>query len=160
MSSSAETSRVPESLTKRKAWKKLAAHHKKIRAVYLRSLFAEDEQRGERLTVEAAGIFLDYSKNLITDETVKLLTGLAEESGVRTRIEAMFRGDKINVTEQRAVLHAALRAPQGASIIVDGENVVPQVHAVLDRMTDFSDRIRNEEWKGFTGKPIRGIVNI
>jgi glucose-6-phosphate isomerase len=160
MLSSAETSRVPEPLTKRKAWKKLAAHHKKIRAVGLRSLFAEDEQRGERLTVEAAGIFLDYSKNLITDETVKLLTRVAEESGVRTRIEAMFRGDKINVTEKRAVLHAALRAPQGASIIVDGENVVPQVHAVLDRMTDFSDRIRNKEWKGFTGKPIRGIVNI
>src|ERR1700721_3022391 len=139
-------------LTKRKAWKALTAHYKKISKIHLRKLFADDPQRGERLTVEAAGIFLDYSKNRITDETVKLLIGLAEESGLRSRIDAMFRGDKINVTEKRAVLHVALRAPQGASIMVDGENVVPQVHAVLGKMTDFSNRVRQGEWKGHTGK--------
>jgi len=160
MTPQAMTSPAPEPLTKRKAWKKLATHYKKISAVHLRNLFADDAQRGERLTIEAAGIFLDYSKNLITDETIKLLTRLAEEAGVRSRIEAMFRGDKINVTEKRAVLHVALRAPQGTSIVVDGENVVPQVHAVLDKMADFSNRVRSREWKGYTGKNIRNIINI
>jgi glucose-6-phosphate isomerase len=154
------TIQASEPLTKRKSWKKLLTHSKKMRAVHLRNLFADDAQRGERMTVEAAGIFLDYSKNLITDQTVKLLIKLAEESGVRARMEAMFRGDKINVTEKRAVLHVALRAPRGASIVVDGENVVPEVHAVLDRMTDFSNRVRNGEWKGHTGKKIRSIVNV
>jgi glucose-6-phosphate isomerase len=160
MTPRAETIPAPELPTKRKSWKKLLTHYKKIRAVQLRSLFADDGQRGERLTAEAAGIFLDYSKNLITDETVKLLLALAEESGVRARMEAMFRGDKINVTEKRAVLHVALRAPEGASIIVDGEDVVPQVHAVLEKMTVFSDRVRRGEWKGHTGKSVRRIVNI
>jgi len=147
-------------LTKRKAWKALEAHYKKVRQLHLRELFADDPERGERLTVEAVGIYLDYSKNRITDETLQLLIQLAEESSLRERIDAMFRGDKINVTENRAVLHVALRAPKGTSILVDGENVVPQVHAVLDRMTDFSNRIRSGEWKGYTGKPIRNIINI
>jgi glucose-6-phosphate isomerase len=147
-------------LTTRKAWKKLLTHYKKIRMVHMRTLFAEDARRGERLTTEAAGIFLDYSKNLITDETIKLLIRLADESGVRSRIEAMFKGEKINVTEKRAVLHVALRAPKGTSILVDGEDVVPQVHAVLDKMTDFSNRVRTKAWKGYTGKNIRNIVNI
>jgi glucose-6-phosphate isomerase len=156
----AETSPALEPLTKRKAWKKLQTHYKKIREVHLRNLFAADPQRGERMTVEAVSIFLDYSKNRITDETVKLLIDLAEESGLRSRIDAMFRGEKINVTEERAVLHVALRAPQGASIVVDGENVVPQVHAVLGKMTDFCNRVRRGEWKGHTGKRIRSVVNI
>src|SRR5215471_18180302 len=121
----------PQALTACPAWKALEAHHRKVQALHLRNLFADDPQRGERLTAEAVGIFLDYSKNRITDETLKLLIQLAEESGLRERMEAMFRGDKMNVTEKRAVLHVALRAPQEASIIVDGENVVPQVHAVL-----------------------------
>ena len=128
--------------------------------MHLRDLFADDPKRGERMTAEAAGIFLDYSKNRITDETVKLLVQLAEESGLRPRIDAMFRGDKINVTEKRAVLHVALRAPRGTSIVVDGENVVPQVHAVLDKMADFSNRVRSGEWKGHTGKRIRNVINI
>jgi len=128
--------------------------------MHLRTLFADDPQRGTRMTAEAAGLFLDYSKNRITDETMRLLVQLAEESGLREQIEAMFRGEKINVTEDRAVLHVALRAPREASIIVDGENVVPKVHAVLDRMTDFSHRVRHGEWKGHTGKPIRNVVNI
>jgi glucose-6-phosphate isomerase len=128
--------------------------------VHLRDLFAEDPDRGERMTAEAANIFLDYSKNRITDETLKLLVQLAEESGLRSRIDAMFRGDKINVTENRAVLHVALRAPQGSSIIVDGENVVPQVHAVLDKMADFCNRVRSGEWKGHTGKAIRNVINV
>jgi glucose-6-phosphate isomerase len=152
-----ETSPVVEPLTNRKAWKDLQTHYKKIGGVHLRNLFADDPQRGERLT---AGIFLDYSKNRITDETLKLLIELAEESGLRSRIDAMFRGDKINVTEKRAVLHVALRAPQGASITVDGENVVPQVHAVLGKMTEFSNRVRSGEWKGHTGKRIRNVINI
>ena len=156
----AETSQVAESLTNRQAWKKLQTHYKELREVHLRKLFADDPQRGERLTVEAAGIFLDYSKNRITEETVKLLIELAGESGLRSRIDAMFRGDKINVTEKRAVLHVALRAPQGASIVVDGENVVPQVHAVLDKMAAFSNRVRQGEWKGHTGKRIRSVINI
>jgi len=155
-----ETIQAPDSLTNQKAWKKLQSHYKKVREVHLRNLFAADPGRGERMTAEAAGIFLDYSKNRITEETIQLLVKLAEESGLRPRIEAMFRGDKINVTEKRAVLHVALRAPQGASIVVDGENVVPQVHAVLDRMADFSNRVRSGEWRGFSGKPIRNVVNV
>ena len=149
-----------EPLTKRKAWQALQAHYDKSKESHVRQLFAEDPKRGERLTAEAAGLFLDYSKNRITDETVKLLIQLAEESGLRGRIEAMFRGDKINITENRAVLHVALRAPKGTSIIVDGENVVPGVHAVLDKMSDFSNRVRSGEWKGHTGKRIRNVVNI
>jgi len=160
MTPGANTDPVFEPLTKRKAWKKLQTHYRKLRDVHLRDLFSNDPGRGERMTVEAEGIFLDYSKNRITDETVRLLVKLAEEADVRSRIDAMFRGDKINVTEKRAVLHVALRAPQGTSIIVDGENVVPQVHAVLDRMAAFSDRVRSGEWKGFTGKPIRNVINV
>jgi glucose-6-phosphate isomerase len=160
MTPHAETTPVLESPAKQKAWKKLQAHYKKIREVHLRGLFADDPKRGERLTAEAADIYLDYSKNRITDETVKLLLKLAEESGLRARIDAMFRGDKINVTEGRAVLHVALRAPRDASIVVDGENVVPQVHAVLDKMAEFSNRVRSGEWKGHTGKRIRNVINI
>ena len=146
--------------TKRKAWKALQTHYKKVRELHLRTLFAEDPGRGERMTVGAVGLFLDYSKNRVTDETLKRLIRLAVESGLQSRIDAMFRGEKINVTEKRAVLHVALRAPQGSSIVVDGENVVPQVHAVLDKMTDFSHRVRSGEWKGHTGKPIRNVINI
>jgi glucose-6-phosphate isomerase len=146
--------------TKRQAWKALEAHSKEIQKTNLRNLFADDPKRGERLTVEAVGIYLDYSKQLITDETLKLLLQLADESGLRARIDAMFRGDKINVTEKRAVLHVALRAPRGTSIFVDGEDVVPEVHAVLDKMTDFSNRVRSGAWKGHTGKRIRNVINI
>jgi len=142
------------------AWKALGVHYEKVRGLHLRDLFARDPRRGERLTAEAVGLFLDYSKNRITDETVSLLLQLAEECGLRDRIDAMFRGEKINVTENRAVLHVALRAPRGSSIIVDGENVVPQVHAVLDKMADFSDRVRSGAWKGHTGKRIRNVINI
>jgi glucose-6-phosphate isomerase len=149
-----------QSVTGRPGWKALESHHQKIRELHLRQLFADDPKRGERLTTEALGLYLDYSKNRVTDETLKLLFQLAEESGLRGRIEAMFRGDKINITENRAVLHVALRAPKDASIIVDGENVVPQVHAVLDKMTDFCHRVRTGQWKGHTGKPIRNVVNI
>jgi glucose-6-phosphate isomerase len=148
------------SLTRRPAWKALAAHHERIRDVHLRELFAEDPNRGERLTAEAAGIFLDYSKNRITDETLKLLLQLAGECDLRRQIDAMFRGDRINLTENRTVLHVALRAPRAASIVVDGQNVVSQVHAVLDKMADFSDRVRSGAWKGHTGKRIRNVVNI
>ncbi len=147
-------------LTERPAWKALGAHHQHVRGLHLRRLFADDPGRGERMTAQAAGIFLDYSKNRITDETLKLLLQLAEESGLHARIDAMFRGEKINITEDRAVLHAALRAPRGESIIVDGENVVPQVHAVLDKMADFSDRVRSGAWKGHTGQRIRNVINI
>src|SRR5271155_5623676 len=147
-------------LTKLKAWKALAAHYKKVQKVPLKKLFADDPQRGQRLTVDAVGIFLDYSKNRVTDQTLKLLLQLAEESHLRGRIDAMFRGDKINVTENRAVLHIALRAPRGVSIVVDGENVVPQVHGVLDKMASFSNRLRNGEWKGHTGKRIRNVINV
>ncbi len=147
-------------LSNRPAWKALEAHHRELRDIQLRTLFAEDGTRGERLTVEAAGLYLDYSKNRITDETVKLLIRLAEESGLKDRIGSMFRGEKINITENRAVLHVALRAPREASIVVDGENIVPEVHAVLDKMATFSDRVRSGEWKGYTGKPIRNILNI
>ncbi len=149
-----------EPLSKRKAWKSLQAHSKKMRGVHLRKLFADDPKRGQRLTAEAAGLFLDYSKNRITDETLKLLIALAEESGLRQRIHAMFRGEKINITEKRAVLHVALRAPRGTSIVVDGEDVVPQVHAVLDKMAAFCERVRSGAWKGHTGKRIRNVVNI
>ena len=149
-----------EPLTQRPAWQALELHHEKIRGLHLRTLFAEDAGRGERMTAEAAGLYLDYSKNRITDETLKLLLQLAESSGLRARIDAMFRGDKINITENRAVLHVALRAPKGASIVVDGENVVPQVHAVLGKMADFSNRVRSGAWKGHTGKRIRNVVNI
>ena len=145
---------------KRQAWKDLGAHYKKVGETHLRQLFADDPQRGERLTVEAVGLFFDYSKNRITDETVKLLIRLAEESQLRERIDAMFRGDKINLTEKRAVLHTALRAPRDATIVVDGENVVPKVHAVLDRMANFANRLRSGEWKGHTGKRIRNVVNV
>jgi len=154
------TSRRPQPLTKRKVWKALKAHYEKVRGFHLRDLFDEDATRGERMTLEDAGIFLDYSKNRITDDTIKLLVQLAGESGLRQRIDAMFRGEKINVTENRAVLHVALRAPRGASIVVDGENVVPQVHAVLDRLADFSNRVRSGEWKGHSGKRIRNVINI
>jgi len=154
------TPQVIEPLTKRKAWRALQAHYETIRGLHMRKLFADDPKRGVRLTAEAAGLFLDYSKNRITDETVKLLLDLAEESGLRSRIGAMFRGEKINTTEKRAVLHVALRAPKDTSIIVDGENVVPQVHAVLDKMAAFSNRIRSGEWKGHTGKRIRNVINI
>jgi glucose-6-phosphate isomerase len=151
---------IVEQLTKRKAWKALQTHYEQIRGLHLRKFFAEDSKRGERMTAEAVGIFLDYSKNRITDETIKLLIQLAEESGLRPRIDAMFRGDKINFTEKRSVLHVALRAPKGTSILVDGEDVVPQVHAVLDKMTEFSERVRTGEWKGSTGKRIRNVINI
>ena len=147
-------------LTARKAWRSLQAHYESFCTSHLRALFAGDPGRGERLTAEGAGLFLDYSKNRITDETLKLLLELAEQSGLRHRIDAMFRGDKINVTENRPVLHVALRAPKGTSILVDGKDVVPEVHFVLDRMADFSNRIRSSDWKGHTGKPIRNVINI
>jgi len=142
------------------AWRALAAHHAEIDKLHLRDIFAKDPNRGDRLCLEAAGIYLDYSKNRITDQTLKLLLGLAEGAGLRGHIDAMFRGDKINVSEGRAVLHVALRAPRGASIVVDGQNVVPGVHEVLDRMADFCERVRSGAWKGHTGKPIRNVVNI
>ncbi|TMJ89790.1 MAG: glucose-6-phosphate isomerase [Alphaproteobacteria bacterium] len=142
------------------AWQALEKHYEGIRNHPLRDLFARDPGRGERMTGEAAGIFLDYSKNRVDEETLALLLALAEQSGLRERIDAMFRGDKINVTEKRAVLHVALRAPRGASIIVDGKNVVPEVHAVLDKMADFANRVRSGEWKGHTGKRIRNVINI
>jgi glucose-6-phosphate isomerase len=142
------------------AWRDLAAHYRTIRAFHLRELFAKDPNRGERLTLEAAGIFLDYSKNRITDETLELLIRLAEEASLQAYIEAMFSGQKINFTEKRAVLHTALRAPRDSSITVDGENVVPNVHAVLDRMADFATRVRSGDWKGHTGNRIRNVVNV
>jgi glucose-6-phosphate isomerase len=142
------------------AWKALEAHYSSVRELHLRQLFAEDPKRGERLALEDVGLYLDYSKNRVTDETLKLLWQLAEECGLRSRIEAMFGGEKINITENRAVLHVALRAPSGTSIVVDGENVVPQVHAVLDKMSAFADRVRGGDWKGHTGKRIRNVINI
>jgi glucose-6-phosphate isomerase len=147
-------------LTQRAAWKALEAHHDKISNVPLRTLFSDDPQRAARFTIEAAGLFLDYSKNRITEETRKLLLQLAEESGLKERRDAMFRGEKINITEKRAVLHVALRAPKGESIVVDGEDVVPGVHEVLDKMSAFSDRVRSGAWKGHTGKRIRNVINI
>ena len=145
---------------KRSAWRALASHYRKIREVHLRKFFADDPLRGQRMTAEGVGIYLDYSKNRVTDQTIKLLIQLAAESGLQARIDAMFRGEKINITENRAALHVALRAPRRASVFVDGENVVPRVHAVLDRMTQFCNRVRSGEWKGHTGKRIRNIVNI
>jgi glucose-6-phosphate isomerase len=147
-------------LTRRDAWRALQQHAKLMRSTHLRELFAQDPGRGERMTAEGAGLFLDYSKNRVTNETLGLLLQLAEESGLRERTEAMFRGDKINVTEKRAVLHVALRAPRGTVIRVDRKDVVPQVHEVLDRMTAFAERVRSGEWKGYTGKPIRNVINI
>ena len=147
-------------LISRPAWQALQTHHQQIKDVHLRALFAQDPRRGERLTAEGAGLFLDYSKHRVTDETLRLLVALAGDAGVAARRDAMFRGEKINITEKRAVLHVALRAPRGASIVVDGDNVVPHVHAVLDKMADFSNRVRGGVWKGHTGKRIRNIVNI
>ena len=142
------------------AWRSLEAHSSKVRQLHLRKLFADDVTRGERMAVEAVGIYFDYSKHLITDETLSLLMQLTEESGLRNHINAMFGGEKINVTEKRAVLHVALRAPKGESIEVDGKDVVPLVHDVLDKMAEFSNRVRSGEWKGHTGRPIRNIINI
>jgi len=147
-------------LTERPAWKALQAHYNQIHNRHLRTLFSEDPNRGERLKIEAAGLYFDYSKHRVTDETMRLLLALAEDVGLRARIDAMFRGDKINVTEKRAVLHVALRAPRGTSILVDGKNVVPEVHEVLDRMAEFSTRIRDGSWTGHTGKRIRNVINI
>jgi glucose-6-phosphate isomerase len=147
-------------LTKRKAWTALKAHYKTVQALHLRKLFEDNPKRGEKFTVEALGMYLDYSKNRITDRTLKLLLELAKESGLRERIDAMFRGDRINITENRAVLHVALRATKGETILVDGKNVVPEVHAILDRMTAFSNCVRSGEWKGHTGKRIRNVINI
>src|SRR5215813_7003370 len=155
-----KTSETIQPLTKRKAWKALAAHFKKAKELHLRDLFADDPKRAEKMTLDAVGLHLDYSKNRITDETLKLLFQLATESGLKERINAMFSGEKINVTEKRAVLHIALRAPKEAVVQVDGENVVPEVHAVLERMMDFSNRVRKGTWKGHTGKRIRNVINI
>ena len=154
------TKSLTQPLTRRAAWKALATHHKQIQKSHLRKLFADDAKRGQKFSAEAVGLFLDYSKNRITEKTLKLLLQLAEESGLRGKIDAMFGGEKINITENRAVLHVALRAPRGASILVDGKNVVPEVHAVLDKLAAFADRIRSGEWKGFTGKPIKNIINV
>jgi glucose-6-phosphate isomerase len=159
MAARSEISRT-QSTGKHAVWRALEDHQRAMEARHLRTLFADDPARGERMTAEAAGVFLDYSKNRIDDETLRLLVELAEQSGLRARIDAMFRGDKINVTEDRAVLHVALRAPRGASILVDGKNVVPEVHAVLDKMAEFAQRVRSGQWKGHTGKRIRNVVNI
>jgi glucose-6-phosphate isomerase len=147
-------------LRKRPAWSALEAHHREMKGLHLRQLFADDPERGKRLTGETGGVFLDYSKNRVTDETLRLLLQLARESGLRERIDAMFAGDKINVSENRSVLHVALRAPRAASIVVDGQNVVPEVHAVLDKMADFANRLREGNWAGHTGKRIRNVINI
>ncbi len=152
--------RLKKRAIKPPAWKALVAHYKTISKLHLRQLFADDPDRGQCMAIEAVGLYLDYSKNRATDETLNLLLQLAEESGLRERIDAMFSGEKINITEKRAVLHVALRAPKDASILVDGKNVVPEVHAVLDRMADFSNRVRSGEWKGHTGKSIRNVINI
>ena len=151
---------VIKPLSRRKAWTALKKHYKTAQALHLKKLFDDNPRRGEEFTLEAVGIYLDYSKNRITDKTLKLLLDLAKESGLRERIDAMFRGDKINVTENRAVLHVALRAPKNETILVDGKNVVPEVHAVLDKMTAFSNRVRSGEWKGHTGKRIKNVINI
>jgi glucose-6-phosphate isomerase len=147
-------------LRDRPAWSALEKHYREIRDLHLRGLFADDPARGERLVAEGAGLYLDYSKNRVTDETLRLLLQLADESGLAERTEAMFRGDRINVSENRSVLHVALRMPKGTSLVVDGVNVVANVHEVLDRMAAFSERVRSGEWKGHTGKPIRNVVNI
>jgi glucose-6-phosphate isomerase len=154
------TSLATPPLRQRAAWQELEAHYAEAGGRHLRELFAEDPERGERLTAEGAGLFLDYSKNRVTDETLRLLVRLAQESGLKERTEAMFRGERINVTEDRPVLHVALRAPRGESIVVDGEDVVPLVHEVLDRMSAFAERVRSGEWRGHTGEPIRAVVNI
>jgi glucose-6-phosphate isomerase len=159
MAARSEISRT-RSTGKEGAWRALENHYDAMRSRHLRELFAHDPARGERMTAEAIGIFLDYSKNRVDDETLRLLIELAEQSGLRERIDAMFRGEKINVTENRAVLHVALRAPKGTSIMVDGKNVVPEVHGVLDKMADFANRVRSGQWQGHTGKRIRNIVNI
>src|SRR5215469_997628 len=158
----ASHAQIPASRTapKRSPWSALASHYKSVSKLHLRQLFADDPKRGQRMAIQAVGLYLDYSKNRVTDETLKLLSQLAEESGLRARIDAMFRGDKINITEKRAVLHTALRAPKDATIVVDGKNVVREVHAVLDKMAEFSNRIRSGAWTGHTGKPIRNIINI
>ncbi len=149
-----------KTLTTCPAWKALAEHYRKIGNVHLRSLFTDDPRRGRRLAAEGAGLYLDYSKNRITDETIKLLVNLANDCGLRECIESMFQGQKINVTENRAALHIALRAPKSEQIVVDGIDVVPQVHAVLDKMAVFSERVRSGEWLGYTGKPVHSVVNI
>ena len=154
------TNTSPKPLTQQPAWQALTAHYEEAKALHLRQLFADDPQRGERLTAEAVGLFLDYSKNRVTDQTLKLLLQLAQDCGLSGRIQAMFSGEKINVTENRAVLHVALRAPKGETIIVDGKNVVPEIHEVLDKMAAFCDRVRSGEWKGHTGKRIKNIVNV
>jgi glucose-6-phosphate isomerase len=159
MAARSETSRTRSTRT-HAAWQALQDHYETMRSLHLRNLFADDPTRGERMTVEAAGVYLDYSKNRVNAETLKLLIELAQQAGLRARIDGMFGGEKINVTENRAVLHVALRAPKGASIIVDGKNVVPEVHAVLDKMADFANRVRSGQWKGHSGKRIRNIVNI
>ncbi|MDQ6873249.1 MAG: glucose-6-phosphate isomerase, partial [Gemmatimonadota bacterium] len=150
----------PSPLTERPAWKALEKHHREIRSLHLRQIFAEDPERGKRLTASAAGLYLDYSKHRITNETLRLLLRVAEDCGLADRIEAMFSGEKINVTEKRAVLHVALRAPVGERILVDGADVVPDVHVVLDRMAAFSEEIRSGRWRGHTGRPIRNVINI
>jgi glucose-6-phosphate isomerase len=147
-------------LTALPAWHALTAHFEQVRDLHLRSLFADDPSRGQRLVAEGAGLYLDYSKNRITDDTVRLLLALADECGLRDRIEAMFRGEKINTTEGRAVLHVALRAPRDASIILDGDNVVPHVHEVLDRMVAFVGQVRDGQWRGHTGQRVRTVINI
>ena len=147
-------------LTERPTWKALQKHFREIEALHLRALFADDPQRGERMTCEMSGLYLDYSKNRITDETIRLLVNLGNECGLRQRIDAMFAGEKINTTERRAALHVALRAPSTAHFYVDGVDVVPEVHAVLNKMAGFADRVRSGEWKGYTGKRIRNVVNI
>src|SRR6201989_2586446 len=150
----------PKPLLERAAWNALTSHYQEVKSLHLRELFANDPRRGERLTADVAGIYLDYSKNRVTDETLRLLLQLADESGLRARIDAMFNGEKINTSENRAVLHVALRAPRGQSILVDGEDVVPGVHAVLNRMADFSNQVRSGAWLGHTGKRIRNVINI
>jgi len=151
---------MSKTLTHRSSWKSLASHHRKIAKQHLRELFADDATRGTRLTLEAAGLYLDYSKNRVTDKTIKLLVELAEDCQLQERIDAMFRGDRINTTENRAVLHVALRAPRGQQITLDGVDVVPGVHEVLDRMAAFSDQVRDGTWRGYTGKRIRHVINI
>jgi glucose-6-phosphate isomerase len=150
----------PSGLTQRPAWQALATHYQQIKDVHLRQLFADDPRRGERFAVEAIGMYFDYSKHRLTDETLRLLISLADECGLRQRIDAMFRGERINITEDRAVLHVALRTPKGQSLVVDGEDVVPQVHEVLDKMADFANLVRSGAWKGYTGKRIRHVINI